>query len=218
MALRRTARRAGTLMVQSQPGATVDDHSSQGTRTSKADAERVTGNQSGVLGIALGAVLAASLAQGSWEWFSTYLGVTLLAVVLSFGRLPAWTPGLRSEHVRSLAAYSLVVSLCLAIALAPALQRWAWLFPMPGTRRGCVELGRYEDIRVQVGLGNLSGRDSAALAYERSDQSRRAVANCLASTTTRWLPVYAIGMALLVGVGSWTWGRARARNKTTGYA
>jgi len=39
---------------------------------------RLTGD-AGVLGTALAVVLAFSLAQGSWEWFSTYLGVTLLA-------------------------------------------------------------------------------------------------------------------------------------------
>ncbi|MFJ1705952.1 hypothetical protein [Kitasatospora sp. NPDC088346] len=53
----------------------------------------------------------------------------------------------------ALAAYSLVVGLCVALAVAPALQRWDWLFPMPATRHGCVEAGRYEVLRTQAALG-----------------------------------------------------------------
>ncbi|GAA3353235.1 hypothetical protein GCM10017744_005650 [Streptomyces antimycoticus] len=44
----------------------------------------------------------------------------------------------------NLVAYSLVVGLCAAIALAPVSQRSAWLFPMPGSRSGCQQLGRFE--------------------------------------------------------------------------
>ncbi|MGP3940110.1 hypothetical protein [Streptomyces sp. 6N106] len=104
-----------------------------------------------------------------------------------------WTPGLRSPYVPNLAAYSLVVGLCAAIALAPVLQRSAWLFPMPGSRSGCQQLGRYESLRTEVSLADLAGRDGAALAYARASQSHEAVADCLASTTTRWLPLYGLG-------------------------
>ncbi|MFI6846238.1 hypothetical protein OG535_01125 [Kitasatospora sp. NBC_00085] len=165
----------------------------------------------GVLGTALAVVLAFSLAQGSWQWFSTYLGVTLLVVVVSFGRAPAPTPGRGAAYAWSLVAYSLVVGLCVALALAPALQRWDWLFPVPGARHGCVASGRYESLQAQAALGQLAGRDGDALAYAQREQSRQAVDECLAATTTRWLPVYALGAALLVGAGSWSWARARAR-------
>ncbi|MER5352648.1 hypothetical protein ABT093_20235 [Kitasatospora sp. NPDC002551] len=162
----------------------------------------------GVLGTALGVVLAFSLAEGSWQWFSTYLGVTLLAVVLAFGRVPARGTG---GYGWSLAAYSLVVGLCVALALAPALQRWDRLFPMPGTREGCVQAGRYESLHAQAALGDLAGRDAAALAYAREQQSRVAVDDCLAATTTRWLPVYALGTALVVSGGALVRGRARRK-------
>ncbi|MFE7775678.1 hypothetical protein ACFU5O_17605 [Streptomyces sp. NPDC057445] len=155
-------------------------------------------------------MLAAALAQGSWQWFATYIGVTLLAVVFAFYRLPAWTPGIRSSYARNLAAFSLVVGLCVAIALAPVLQRWAWLFPMSGTRGGCSELGRYEAMRTAAALANLAVRDSTALAHAQKAQSHDAVAVCLAATTTQWLPLYAIGAAVLVGAGAWFRDRARA--------
>ncbi|MFE6869775.1 hypothetical protein ACFVFS_24875 [Kitasatospora sp. NPDC057692] len=164
------------------------------------------GADAGVLSTALGVVLAFSLAAGSWEWFSTYLGVTLLAVVLAFGRVPVRAAAGYGWH---LAAYSLVVGLCVALALAPALQRWEWLFPMAGTRAGCVQAGRYEVLHAQAALGNLAGQDAEALAFAQEQQSRVAVNDCLAATTTRWLPVYALGVALLVGGGAWVWGRAR---------
>lgn len=182
--------------------------------SSPAGRDNNTAGQPGVIGIALAAVLAAALAQGSWQWFATYIGVTLLAVVFAFYRLPAWTPGIRSAYARNLAAYSLVVGLCVAIALAPVLQRWAWLFPMSGTRRGCTEMGKYEAIRAGAALANLSGRDSIALAYAQKAQSHDAVAVCLAATTTQWLPVYAVGAAVLVGVGAWSRDRARAGKET----
>ncbi|WP_327686520.1 hypothetical protein [Streptomyces sp. NBC_00467] len=193
----------------------MNDAGAQGAANSaSAGAGHNTGGQPGVIGIALAAVLAAALAQGSWQWFATYIGVTLLAVVFAFYRLPAWTPGIRSAYARNLAAYSLVVGLCVAIALAPALQRWAWLFPMSGTRRGCIEMGKYEAIRAGAALANLSGRDSTALAYAQKAQSHDAVAVCLAATTTQWLPVYAVGAAVLVGVGVWSCDRARAAKET----
>ncbi|MEV6979404.1 hypothetical protein [Kitasatospora sp. NPDC093806] len=170
----------------------------------------------GVLGTALAVVLAFSLAEGSWQWFSTYLGVTLLMVVLSFGRTPVPTPGRPVAYVTGLAAYSLVVGLCVALALAPALQRWDWLFPAPGTRGGCVQSGRYEGLQVQAALGDLAGRNGDALAYAQREQSRQAAEDCLAATVTRWLPVYALGVALLVAAGSWAWARARRTSAAPG--
>lgn len=113
--------------------------------------------------------------------------------------------------MRGLVAYSLVVGLCVAIALAPVLQRWAWLFPVSGTRSGCHELGRYEAIRSRAALAKLAGRDGAALAYAKEAQSRKAVADCLAATATLWLPLYGAGAAVLVGAGVWSRDRARAR-------
>ncbi|MFJ4191024.1 hypothetical protein [Kitasatospora sp. NPDC089509] len=165
--------------------------------------------QAGVLGTALAGVLAAALASGSWQWFSTYLGLTLLAVVFSFAAPPVRTPGAGSGHLRSLAAYSLVVGLCAALVLAPAMQRWAWLFPMPGTRTECARLGDYATVKAQAALGPLTDRAGTALAYAQSDQSRHAVNDCLASTTTLWLPVYAFGAALLTALAIHLLGRPR---------
>ncbi|MBL1096481.1 hypothetical protein JK363_07360 [Streptomyces sp. 205] len=163
------------------------------------------------MGIALAAVLTFALAQGSWQWFSTYIGATLLALIFTFYRLPPWTPGLNSAYMRNLLAYSMVVGLCVAITLAPALQRWAWLFPMPGTRSACPELGRYEGIRAEAAVSQLAGRDRTAMAHAAEAQGHDAVADCLAATTTRWLPVYAVGVAVLTGLIAWFLGRARAR-------
>ncbi|WP_232837971.1 hypothetical protein [Streptomyces atratus] len=190
----------------------MDDLSSQEARQSPPiGASHDTPGQPGVIGIALAAVLTAALAQGSWQWFSTYIGVTLLALIFSFYRLPTWIPGLGSTYMRNLAAYSLVVGLCVAITLAPALQRWAWLFPMPGTRSGCPELGRYEGIRTEAALANLVDRDSAAVAHAQEIQTHDAVADCLSATTTLWLPVYGAGAAVLVGLGAWSLDRTRVR-------
>ncbi|MEU5952433.1 hypothetical protein [Streptomyces sp. NPDC047525] len=175
-------------------------------------------DQPGVIGIALAAVLTAVLAQGSWQWFATYIGATLLAVIFSYYRLPTCAPGLRSAYARNLAAYSLVVGLCLAIALAPMLQRWAWLFPMPGTRDRCVAVGDYASIRAEAELANLAGRDGAALARAQEVQSHEAVADCLSATTTLWLPVYAVGAAVVVGLGSWLIDRARGSGSGSGSA
>ncbi|MFF3072075.1 hypothetical protein [Kitasatospora sp. NPDC057936] len=169
-----------------------------------------TDGQVGVLGIALGAVLAVVFAQGSWQWFSTYLGVMLLAVVLACTRLPTRAPGPVTGYVRSLTAYALVVGLCVAIALAPAMQRWRWLFPMPGTRAGCAELGRYQALTARQAVGGLAVQDGAAVAHAQADQARHAVDACLAATTTLWLPVYALGTAALVVLVSWRLGRRRA--------
>ncbi|MFD9307005.1 hypothetical protein ACFWCB_30775 [Streptomyces sp. NPDC060048] len=165
----------------------------------------------GVIGIGLAAVLTFALAQGSWQWFATFIGVTLLAVMLAFQRRAQWTPRLRSAYMRGLVAYSLVIGLCVAVALAPLLQRRAWLFPMPGTRSDCELLGRYEALQAQAALGNLAGSDATALAFTQEVQAGKAVAECLAATTTLWLPLYGVGVAVLVGAGAWFRDRARAR-------
>ncbi|MFJ3229833.1 hypothetical protein [Streptomyces sp. NPDC086787] len=164
----------------------------------------------GVIGIGLAAVLTFALAQGSWQWFATFIGVTLLAVMVAFQRRAEWTPDIRSAYLRGLIAYALVVGLCVAIALAPLLQRQAWLFPMPGTRRQCGLMGRYEALQVRAALGNLAGGDGAALAFAQRGESRKAVAECLAATTTLWLPLYGLGAAVLVGAAAWFRDRARA--------
>lgn len=112
----------------------------------------------GVIGIGLAAVLTFALAQGSWQWFATFIGVTLLAMMLAFQRRAQWTPRIRSAYLRGLVAYALVVGLGVAIALAPLLQRQAWLFPMPGTRSDCELLGGYQAVQVEAALGNLAGQ------------------------------------------------------------
>lgn len=99
--------------------------------------------------------------------------------------------------MRGLVAYALVVGLCMAVALAPLLQRTAWLFPMPGTRGECALMGRYQALQVKAALGDLTGGDGAALAFAQRDQARKAVAECLAATTTLWLLLYGLGAAVL---------------------
>ncbi|MEU9088293.1 hypothetical protein [Streptomyces sp. NPDC048357] len=190
----------------------MDETSPQGTRRpAPAGTGRDPAGQAGVIGIGLAAVLTFALAQGSWQWFATFIGVTLFSVVFAFQGRPAWTPGPRSPYMRVLIAYSLVVGLCVAIALAPMLQRWEWLFPMPGTRSGCEGMGRYEVLRTRAAVADLAGRDSAALAYAQEQQRDKAVADCLASTTTLWLPLYGAGAAVLVGACTWSFDRNRSR-------
>ncbi|MDH6544809.1 hypothetical protein M2167_007380 [Streptomyces sp. SPB4] len=189
----------------------VNESGSRGTRApASGGAGREAAGPAGVVGIGLAAVLTFALAQGSWQWFATFIGVTLLAVILAFQGRPAWTPGLRTAYMRNLVAYALVVGLCVAIALAPMLQRWAWLFPMPGTRNGCPAMGRYEALLTEAALADLAGRDGAALAYAQANQSGKAVADCLAATTTLWLPLYGAAAAVLVGAVAWVRDRARA--------
>ncbi|AZK94904.1 MULTISPECIES: hypothetical protein [Streptomyces] len=172
-----------------------------------------SGSQAGVIGIALGGVLAAVLAQGSWQWFSTYIGATLLALIVCFYRLPRRTPGSGATYFRNLTAYSMVVGLCVAITLAPALQRWSWLFPMPGTRGSCPKLGVYASEQAAAALSATPGFSPTALAAAQRAQSHEAVADCLSSTTTRWLPAYAAAVAVLVGIAAWSFDRARARRE-----
>ncbi|MBT2449717.1 hypothetical protein J7F03_22080 [Streptomyces sp. ISL-43] len=167
----------------------------------------------GVIGIGLAAVLTFALAQGSWQWFATFIGVTLLSVMLAFQRRARWTPRIRSAYLRGLVAYALVIGLCVAIAIAPLLQRRAWLFPMPGTRSDCELLGRYQAIQTEASLGSLAGSDATALAFVQEEQARKAVAECLAATTTLWLPLYGVGVAVLVGTYVWFRDRARARHR-----
>ncbi|MGC4982048.1 hypothetical protein ACLQ18_15610 [Streptomyces sp. DT193] len=195
----------------------MDDRSSAGSQGSvTAVTDRGAANRAGVLSTALAGVLAFALSSGSWQWFSTYLGATLLALILACTRPPVPTSGARSAYARSLTAYSLVVGLCVALAVAPAMQRWKWFFPMPGTRTKCAHLGDYEALRAQAALHDLAGQDGAALAYAQDDRSRHVVDDCLASTTTLWLPVYALAAAALAALGVWLVGRGGGRQVSAG--
>jgi len=169
-----------------------------------------------MLSTALVGVLAFALSSGSWQWFSAYLGVTLLALILAFVRPPVPLAGARSAYVRGPTACSLVIGLCVAMAVAPAMQRWEWFFPMPGTRTKCARLGSYAALHAQAVLGGLAGQDGAAPAYARSDRSELAVNDCLASTTTLWLPVYAPAAALLAALGAWLVSRGGTSRETAG--
>ncbi|MFJ7912796.1 hypothetical protein [Kitasatospora sp. NPDC096204] len=174
--------------------------------------------RAGVLGTALAAVLAFSLSSGSWQWFSSYIGLTLLAVVLSSTRPPSRATDAGAGYARNLAAYTLVIGLTVALTLAPAMQRWPWLFPMPGTRGDCPHLGDYARLQAQAALGDLAARDDAALAAAQEQQAGHAVADCLAATTTLWLPVYALGAALLAAAAVLLLDRARTRRQPSGSA
>ncbi|ELP64480.1 hypothetical protein ACKI1I_02090 [Streptomyces turgidiscabies] len=101
----------------------------------------------GVIGIGLAAVLTFALAQGSWQWFATFIGVTLLAVILAF-------------HAPVLAV------------------------PDAG--------------------------------HAQEAQVRQAVAWCLAATTTLGLPLYGLGVAVLVGAAAWFRDRDRDRDRGRG--
>ncbi|MET8542417.1 hypothetical protein ABZW03_17450 [Kitasatospora sp. NPDC004799] len=162
----------------------MDDRSRRTAQPSSSAPAPGAGSRAGVLGTALAAVLAFSLSSGTWQWFSAYIGLTLLAVVLSATRPPTRATDAGAGYARSLAAYALVVGLAAALALAPAMQRWSWLFPMPGTRRECPRLGDYARLQAQAALGDLAARDGAALAAAQGEQARHAVAGCLSATTT----------------------------------
>lgn len=85
------------------------------SRTARRPVSAVPGDPApdpGVIGIGLAAVLTFALAQGSWQWFATFIGVTFLAVMSVFERRARWSPGLRSPYPRALVAYALVVRLC----------------------------------------------------------------------------------------------------------
>ncbi|WP_240804229.1 hypothetical protein [Streptomyces sp. A0592] len=84
---------------------------------------------------------------------------------------------------------------------------------MPGTRSGCEGIGRYEVIRTRAAVAGPAGSDAAALAYAQESRREEAVADCLASTTTLWLPLYGVGAAVLVGAGAWYRDRSRARRR-----
>ncbi|MFE0421487.1 hypothetical protein [Streptomyces sp. NPDC058953] len=120
-----------------------------------------------------------------------------------------WTPPPAPAYFRNLAAYATVIGLITSIALAPALQRRPWLFPMPATRADCPSLGTYESLRTKAALATEASRDPSALSFAQQTASHQAVADCLSRTTTRWLPVYALGVALLVAVTLWSFDRAR---------
>jgi len=68
------------------------------------------------------------------------------------------------------------------------MQRWRWLFPMPGTRKACAGVAAYEASRTTS--TTPTSNETAALSYTHI-QRHNAMADCLAATTTRWLPVYA---------------------------
>ncbi|MEU7581470.1 hypothetical protein AB0B50_28135 [Streptomyces sp. NPDC041068] len=85
---------------------------------------------------------------------------------------------------------------------------------MPDTRDTCGRMGRYEALRAKAELGNLGGSDGAALAYAQEVRADEAVADRLSATTTLWLPVYGLGVAVLVGTAAWFRDRFQSRSQS----
>ncbi|MFB7174997.1 hypothetical protein ACFCYM_29835 [Streptomyces sp. NPDC056254] len=64
-------------------------------------------------------------------------------------------------------------------------------------------------LRTRAAVAGLPG-GGAVPASVRESRREEAVADCLASTTTLWLPLYGAGAAVLVGAGAWCRDRSRA--------
>ncbi|MFE1441412.1 hypothetical protein [Streptomyces sp. NPDC058739] len=114
------------------------------SRTARRPVSAVPGDPAadpGVIGIGLAAVLTFALAQGSWQWFATFIGVTFLAVMSVFERRARWSPGLRSPYPRAGGVRAGRPSVR-AIALAPLPQRHDWPFPVRQARSDCQLLSR----------------------------------------------------------------------------
>jgi hypothetical protein len=103
-------------------------------------------DQAAVLGAGLAAVIAVSLGPGSWGWWSTGVGVTLLALIVGFYSVPPRTePPLR--RARQLLALAAVAGFCATIALAYAWQTW-------GPYRGATS--ETNDEVVDIFCGNVA--------------------------------------------------------------
>ncbi|WP_063754905.1 hypothetical protein [Streptomyces sp. NRRL F-2580] len=141
--------------------------------------------------------------------------MTLFSAVFAFQGQPAWAPGPRPPYMRVLVAYSLVVGLCAAIALAPTLQHGEGLFPIPATAAGTSGPGHYEVLRTRTraraAVADLAGCDAAAVAYAQEQQHAKAVADCQPATTTMRLALCRAGTAVPTGACTWSFDRNRSR-------
>lgn len=168
-------------------------------------AERGAPDHAAVLGAGVAAVLTSVFADGPWVWFSTLVGVTLIALIVGFYRLPRKEPGRAGRYWRDLAALSLVTGFCAMIAIAPAIQS-AWI-PHPDFAE-CTPLARYAAASVDAPFGMVSAADARQVRTHAYDDALEA---CKADTTTQWLPVYGIALAAAVFAGTAAWPRLEGR-------
>ena len=69
---------------------------------------------------AVATVTSVGMTEGDWTWFTTFLGVTLTAMILALHR---WSPPrLTFRSVLLALAFGLVLTLCLTLVLARPLQ------------------------------------------------------------------------------------------------
>jgi hypothetical protein len=79
-------------------------------------------DQAALLGASLAVVLTQFFGAGSWGWWSTSIGLTLLLVVLGYFRISR-DPGLDwPRRVLRLLGFAAVIGLCSTVALAYGLQ------------------------------------------------------------------------------------------------
>ena len=169
-------------------------------------------DRAALLGAALAAVVALTFGgEGEWDWMAAAAGLALLAVLAAFFRLP--TGAARRGAVRAeLAAVSAVAALAAALVIAAPLQ--AALLAGPAGRV-CVASGDVAAGRVLVDEEQqraaeqavarlaaegtpLSGGEALADAAEFEDLTVRG--NCIGAATTRWLPLPAVGVFVLIFV------------------
>jgi hypothetical protein len=169
-------------------------------------------DRAALLGAALAAVVALTFGgEGEWDWMAAAAGLALLVVLAAFFRLP--TGAARRGAVRAeLAAVSAVAALAAALVIAAPLQ--AALSAGPAGRMceasGAVAAGRVlvddeqrraaEQAVARLAAEGIpmSGGEALADAAEFEDGSVRG--DCLGAATTRWLPLPAAGVFVLIFV------------------
>ncbi len=169
-------------------------------------------DRAALLGTALAAVVALTFGgQGEWDWMATAAGVALLAVLAAFFRLPAGSP--RRGAVRAeLAAVSAVAALAVALVIAAPMQAVLSAGPVG---RMCGASAAVAAGQVLVDEDRRRGAEQAttrlaaegtvlsgaeALAHAAEHEHRTVLGICLGAATTRWLPLPAAGVAVLIFV------------------
>jgi hypothetical protein len=179
-------------------------------------------DQAALLGASLAVVLTQFFGAGSWGWWSTGIGLTLLLVVLGYFRISTDPRLGRLRWFVRLLGFAAVIGLCSTVALAYGVQTLQSGWTAPGTsgrsvRAFCENLGVGAAAKAVDEANKELPEDKKrdVLHDVRKAAKKQAEADCLGqygSTHLGWVGLGAAVMAFGLGALAWRPREPRSRS------
>jgi hypothetical protein len=190
--------------------------------TNSADPDRdARADQAALLGASLAVVLTQFFGPGSWGWWSTGIGLTLLLIVLGYVRISRDPQLGWRRRIGRLLGFAAVIGLCSTVAFAYALQTAQDDSKnVPGTngrsvKDFCTSLGVAASSKAvdeadkklpnNEELSRINTTEDEVLTDARRAAHKQAYHDCLGQYGSTHLELVGLSLALVAFTGAFIW-------------